>query len=145
MKYIILLSIALLGACSVINEVGQYAKDNPIVVDAATRQAVFRYIDAAETEAGKAARAQDIIQRVRRVDARIEGNPSANVETLMSVISSEVEWDGLSIPDRMLVQDILTLVRLNLENKQREGMLHPDALVGIRAILQTAVSTAMLL
>ena len=67
------------------------------------------------------------------------------VDSPEDATESQVKWDKLSPADRFLVQDILTLVRLNLENKQREGLLDPEAVVGIRALLETALQAALLL
>lgn len=142
---ITLLFALILSACSVLNDVGRYAQDNPIIVDAATRQAVFRYIDAGETEADKSSRAKAVIDTVRDVDAFLQGNPTASVDGLLGVVEAQVKWGKLSVADRFLVQDILSLVRLNLENKQREGLLDPEAVIGVRALLETALQAALLL
>lgn len=146
MKTAITLLLALsLASCSFLNDVGQYAQDNPIIVDAATRQAVFRYIDAGETEADKNSRAEAVVDTVRDVDSFLQGSPTSSVDTLLGVVEAQVKWGKLSTADRFLVQDILSLVRLNLENKQREGLLDPEAVIGIRALLETALQAALLL
>ena len=143
--YLLLALLVSLAGCSILNDVGQYASDNPLIVNAAVRQAVFRYIDAGNSEAAKNARARGVIEVVQEVDTFLEGNPTASVSTLLAVAQEHIPWGNLEIADRLLVEDILAMVRLSLEQKQSEGLLDPDAVVGLRAILQTAVSTAALL
>ena len=45
------LLVCSIAGCSVIEDLGQTAADNQLVVDIAVRQAVFRYIDAGDTKA----------------------------------------------------------------------------------------------
>lgn len=146
MKIVLVLLLAIAAAaCSVLDSIGTYANDNPLLVDAATRQAVYRYVDAGGTEAAKTNRAKHVVDAVVDLDGFLEGNPTASVSTLLAVIDSHVKWDELAVVDRLLVEDIMTLVKLSLEAKQEQGVLSDDAVVGIRALLRTAVQTASLL
>lgn len=141
MRIILVLALAMLVSCSLIDA----SSRNPILVDIATRQAVYRYIDAAETEQGKIERAGDVVQRLRNVDAFLQGNPASSISTLLDVLESQIEWDSLSRADRILVQDIVSLVKLNLEQKAKEEMLDQNAVIGLRNIINIAISTASML
>lgn len=141
MRIILVLALAMLVSCSLIDA----SSRNPILVDIATRQAVYRYIDAAETEQGKIERAGDVVQRLRNVDAFLQGNPTSSISTLLDVLESQIEWDSLSRADRILVQDIVSLVKLNLEQKAKEEMLDQNAVIGLRNIINIAISTASML
>lgn len=145
MRYILILTMAFVTACSTIANIGEYANNNPVVIDIATRQAVYRYIDAAETEQGKADRAGDVVQRLRNVDAYLQGNPTASIETLLVVLEQQIDWESLSNADQILVLDIMTLVKANLESKANEQMLDADAIVGLRSIINIAITTASML
>jgi len=116
-----------------------------LVADAATRQAVFRYIDSGDTEDAKSERARHVVEAVRKVDAFLEGNPRATAAGVIDVVRAYVDWDELAPADRLLVQDILALVELSLQNKQHEGLLDPQAVVSVRRMLNTAVTAAALL
>ncbi len=144
-KLILTIFVTLVAGCSVLNDIGRYAQENPIVVDAATRQAVFRYIDAGDTEVAKDKRARQVVTVIKNVDDFLQGNPTASTTTLLVVVESQIKWDKLALADRVLVQDVMSLVRLNLENKQREGLLDENAVIGIRAVLKTAQAAALLL
>lgn len=141
MRIILVLALAMLVSCSLIDA----SSRNPIVVDIATRQAVYRYIDAADTEQGKIERAGDVVQRLRNVDAFLQGNPTSNISTLLDVLDAQIDWDSLSRADRILVQDIVALVKLNLEQKAKEEMLDQNAVIGLRNIIKIAISTASML
>lgn len=145
MKAIYFLPFFLLCGCSIFNAVGDYSSKNPVIIDIATRQAVYRYIDAAETEQAKIERAGDVVQRLRNVDAFLQGSPTASISTLLDVLNSQIEWDKLSRADKILVQDIVALVKLNLEQKAKEEMLDPDSIIGLRNIISIAISTASML
>ena len=64
---------------------------------------------------------------------------------LLAVIESEIRWDKLAISDALLLRDVMAVVRHNLQNRQSEGLLDADAVVGLRAVLNTARATAALL
>lgn len=148
MKKLILataLSLGALTGCSALEHVGQYSRENPLVVNAATRQAVFRYIDAGETETDKSNRAKSVIDAVREVDAFLEGNPTASIGALLQVIDAQIKWDKLNPADRLLIKDIVTMVGMSLEDKLKAGLLSEDAVIGLRALFDTAITTAMLL
>jgi hypothetical protein len=136
----ITLSAIVLSSCSVLVGSG-----NTVIVDIATRQAVFRYIDAGETEKDKDKRAGRVVDAVRVLDSFLGGNPTADTSTLLSVLEGHVKWDRLSAQDKFLVKDIIGLIRLSLERKQREGLLDPETVIVIRQLLNTAKTAAMLL
>lgn len=141
MKNLLICLCVVLSACAVVDSVN----NNPVVVDIATRQAVYRYIDAAETEQGKIERAGDVVQRLRNVDAFLQGNPTSSISTLLDVLNSQIEWESLSMADRVLVQDIMSIVKLNLEQKAKEQILDQDAVIGLRNVINIAITTASML
>lgn len=143
--FLALCALVVISGCQVFKSIGEYANENPIAVQIVTRQAVFRYIDAGDTQAAKDSRAASVMDVVQRADAFLEGNPVASVDTLLQVVDSAINWEGLSAADRLLVQDVMTLVALSLEQRQSEGLLDEDAVIGLRAILRTSVEAAELL
>lgn len=139
MKILLIVLISFLCGCaSILN-------DNSVMVDIAVRQAVFHYIDAAESEAGKDKRAAQVVQAVRNVDKYLEGNPTASPDVILVVIESQVRWDKLSLTDAAILRDVMMLVRHNLQNRQSEGLLDVDAVIAIRSILNAAATAASLL
>lgn len=130
--------LLLVSGCATLNT-------NPLLVDMAVRQAVLRYIDAGDSEADKHKRAAAVVAVVQKADSFLEGEPQADVSTLLLVVDHAINWDALSPADRMLLSDVMTLVKHALQEKQSEGILDGAALVGLRALFETAATTAALL
>lgn len=130
------------GGCSAIKGLAEFTQENQIVVDVAVRQAVYRYIDAGDTEADKDARAGSVGKVVRKVDSYLEGDPTAGPGTLLKVVDSSIRWDKISNADAALLRDVMTLVRHNLQNRQSEGLLDTDAVIALKGVLKIALLTA---
>lgn len=132
--------IALTG-CSTIERAGDWVNGNPLVADMATRQAVARYIDASGDPQG---RAQDVMARLQRAQNDLQGDPVVGVQGIMAVLESHVDWDQLSPGDKLLVQDIMLMVQIQLAEKQADEKLSQDTVLAVRSLLRTAISAASL-
>lgn len=134
--------LAAVTACSLVERAGIFVNDNPVVADMVVRQAVARYIDAADGGEAKSQRAADVKIVVERTTKFLDGNPQSSVTGIMAVLDSNIAWDRLSAVDRLLVQDIMLMVQIQLAEKQAEDQLSADTVLAIRSLLRTAITAA---
>lgn len=137
----LVLSVVVSG-CSLVQTVGDYFSENPLVASVVVRQSVVRYIDAGESPIDILKRKDDTIDVLTKTLDYLDGNPRARVDALMSVLREHIEWDSLSAPDRLLLMDVIEFVQTSLEAKQAENELPEDTALAIRALLVTAISAA---
>lgn len=140
----IVLLLTTLTGCSVINSINDYINENPVLVNIATNQTVVRYIEAAETVDKKRARAEDFERRANKVLSFIDGNPETTVDGLLSIIDSAVDWQGLSIPDRILVSDIIALIEVELRKYEGRQDFSNKTKFALRELFVVAIQAARL-
>lgn len=136
-----ILGLGLVG-CSAIEKAGETLKENPVVADLVVRQAVFRYIEAGDTHEEQIARGDRVCAVVTATETYLIGSPEARVAELLTVIDSQIHWDALSRADRLLVEDVMLIVQLELERRQQRAELSTDAVLGIEALLNSAKKSA---
>ena len=132
-----------LTACSSLELVSDYVSDNPLLAQVATRQAVAQYISDGETIEDEIERAQQVKKRIAKVLLFVDEESSASVSQLMTVIDSSIEWDELTYQDRLLVQDIVSLVEIELQSATEPIITESTKLV-LRTLFETALSAASL-
>lgn len=139
----LVLTSALITACSTFELVSDYVSDNPLIAQLATRQAVAQYIAEGETLEEEIARAQSVKKRITKVLLFVDENARATVPELMAVIDSAIDWDELTYHDRLLVQDIVRLVEIELE--EATGPRIPEeARIVLVTLFRTAISAAQM-
>lgn len=147
MKFTSLLQAALvavflcLGGCQAITTLGDYVSENPLVAQIATRQAVAQYISAGETIEEEIERAEQVKKRITKVLLFVDENAEATVPDLMAVIDDSIEWEQLTIQDRLLVQDIVALVEAELQ-KATEPIIPESTRIVLVTLFRTALSAA---
>jgi len=132
------LSLGFIPGCSFLQSVGDQIDENRVLVSLATSQVVSRYIEAAGNVDAQKSRASDVQRRINKVLAYVDGKPRATTDRLLSVIDSVIDWDKLSISDRILVLEIVRLVKSELISAQNNEV----EIVAIRDLLKTAISIA---
>lgn len=137
-------AVLVITACAALEQAGDWVNDNPLVADLVVRQSVARYIDAGDTQVEKSQRAADVKTVIERTTTYLDGNPQTGVAGIMDALNANIAWDRLSAADRLLVQDIMLMVQLNLAQKQAEDQLAADTALAVRSLLRTAVSAASL-
>lgn len=132
-----------LSSCSTIDSLSDYVNENPVFASIAARQAVGRYISAAKTPEAEAQRAADVQKRINKVMAYLDGDPETNVDGLLNVIDSAIDWAELVPADRILVTDVVTLIEGELRKYETQTPEISDtAKIAIRSLLKVAVSAA---
>lgn len=136
-----LVAVIQLAGCAQLAGLGDWANENPLVADIVTRQAVARYIIADYDQQSRAAR---VVTVIASAEEFLDGNPTATVDAIFFVVQANINWEGLSIPDRILVEDLLAIIQYQLQQKQIQGSLDPDEVLGVRSLLKTARDAASL-
>lgn len=140
----VFLCLSLVG-CSVMETLGDYLNENPVFTSMATRQAVGRYIAAGKTVEEERERAADVQRRISKVMHYVDGNPTTSIDTLLAIIDSNIEWEKLEPVDRLLVQDVVMLVEVELRKYESEANVLSDTTsIAIKALFQTAISAAQI-
>lgn len=141
-KVMVLLVCLLMAGCATTHKLVSYMQSNPLVVNIAAKQAVFRYIDAGITHEAKIERAEQVREVLDKVEYFLEGNPTASSATLLLVVKSHIDLDQLSPSDRLLVEDVMTIIENNIITSEKAGLLGPDAVIRIRVLIRTLVRAA---
>ncbi len=142
MKLRLLVLTVFLVGCAQLSSLGDWANENPAVADIVIRQSVARYIGGGDTADDEAVRAESVTRVAALAESFLDGNPKATVDELLRVVDASIDWGSMSVPDRLLVEDLLTLTQMQLLAKQTDGALDPDELLGVRSLLKTARSAA---
>jgi chorismate mutase len=129
--------------CSTFEGLRDYVADNPLVASIATRQAVARYIAQGKTLEDEYERAEQVEKRIQKVLLFLDADASATSDRLLQVIDSSIEWEQLTPYDRILVQDIVSMVAAELESAS-EPQISPETKIVISTLLNTAMSAARL-
>lgn len=137
--------LALAASCAYISAAGSAADSHELLADAAVRHAVFAYINDAETEGEKHARAAQVTKVAGAIDLLVVGNPDATAETLLAVINSQIDWAKVDPHDELLIRDVLKQIEHHLNKRHDEGLLSPSVALGLRNILKTVITTAAML
>lgn len=135
--------LCLFSGCSTIETLGDYVADNPLVAQIATRQAVAQYIAEGETIEDEIERARHVQKRIQKVMLYLDGEPKARVDELMAVIDGSIDWEELTFADRMLVQEIVNLVEVEL-SKAEQPVIPESTKIVLRTLFETAISAASL-
>lgn len=135
---VLLMSLFLFSGCQTLPDI----LDNPMYVEIGARQAVARYIDAGNTEEEKNKRAANVVDTVSKALEYLDGYPRATASDLVTAVESNISWEKLSYSDRFLVKDIMTYLRMNLEEKQHEGLIESNVIIRVRALLNTIIVSA---
>lgn len=134
-----------ISGCSTLDNAFSFVDKNPEIVNIATRQAVFRYVEAGMTTEEKDKRASKVYNVVKQLTEFLDANPEATVNTLLDVLNSKIDWQGMKSSDVILVQDIMTLVQISLKEKQQEELIQSSTIIKVKTLLTVIEKTAQLL
>lgn len=132
-----------LTGCSTFDSLGDYVSSNPLVASIATRQAVASYIAQGESLEEEYQRAEQVQRRIQKVLIYLDSDAEATAYDLMRVINDSINWDELTLQDRLLVQDIVSLVENELSAVQ-VGAISGETKLALAGLFETAISAARL-
>lgn len=139
---IVCIVVLLMVGCSTIETLGDYVSENELFTSIAARQAVGRYIAAGDTLESENERARDVESILTKANKYLDGNPIATTDGLFEVVNSSIKWDSISISDRILIQDILLLLKSELQEYELENNITDKSKIAIRSLFDTAISAA---
>lgn len=141
-QFIIILMLTLMVGCTAIERIGDYVSENELIVTIAARQAVGRYIAAGGTLEEETRRAKAVESRLTKINEYLDGNPMATTDDIIEVVESNIDWASLEAHDKMLVGDIIAILKKELEKREYETGIKESSLIAIRALFDTAISAA---
>ena len=143
MRVLVLLGLlAVLSGCTAFNTLGDYINENEVLTSIAARQAVAHYIAAGDTIEAENKRAKQIETRLERIAHYIDGNPKATSDSLLALVNASIDWGELERADKLLVEDIMTLLEKELKQYDSGGGLSESSRIALRGLFDTAISAA---
>jgi hypothetical protein len=104
-KILVLTLLLTLSGCGV----SKWINENPYLSDVGSKQAVARYIEAGDTPEQEQARVQGVLAWVSVGELYLTGE-SATKAGLVALLTQSVNWDGMSVADRLLIEDLVFAV-----------------------------------
>lgn len=139
-----LFAASLITACETMESLGDYFQDNPVFVSMTARQLMVRYIEKEKTEDAQKAKAIRVDSRLNLILVYMNGNPLATVDSLMDVVNDNIDWGKLTKADRLLVQDMILLVKNSLLKGKDGKTLPPETMLSLRELLSVMRSAVAL-
>jgi uncharacterized protein YceK len=131
--FLIICTSLILSGCSTFETLGDYVKDNPVFASTAFRYATAKYINNDDK------RAAQVVERGSKVLAFIDSNPTVTVSAVMQYLDATIDWSSLDLADRLLVQDIISIVEADLRAQESQ-----NPLVNVREVFEVIVNAALL-
>lgn len=121
---------------------GDYIRENPTFVSIGTRTAIEFYIEQKDTLQQRIDRAKDVERRFQKLLVFVDDNPTAPIDELVEYANSIIDWDELSPNDRVIVQEVVSLIEKEVRIYAEKNKLDENARVALRSIFEVAVSAA---
>ena len=141
-KLIILVLLTAVVGCSSLEKLGDYINENEMFTTIAVRQVVSRYIATGETLEDEKKRASQVESRILKIKNYVSGDPVASISGLLEVAENSINWEDLEQADKLLVSDIITLLKSELESKSESNTLSDSSKIAIKGMFDTAISAA---
>lgn len=129
-------------SCGVIERVGEWIDENPLVAQLAVSQAVARYIEGGDSDADINKRRDDVVYVMSRTLEFIDTSTEVRADQIFDVFMGQVDWGSLTVADRLLAVEAIRLVQDSIERRVLAGELNEDTVLVLRGIVQTAIDTA---
>lgn len=128
-----------LSGCQTFESLGDYLSENPVFASVSFRYATAKYIERGDTTIDRRQRQNNVIETGAKVKAFIEANPTIAVSSVMQYLDAVIDWGKLDTSDRILVQEIITIVEADLLAQEAE-----NPLVNLKELLETIINAAIL-
>lgn len=122
--------------------ISNFVDKNPLIVDIAVRESVVRYIDQGETLELKKLRALKANAVLDKVKLFVDSGEEVKVSGIIAFTNSAIDWDSLSIPDKIIIQDILLIVQAKLNSEA--DLINPETVIKLNALINTAKSATLI-
>jgi type IV pilus biogenesis protein CpaD/CtpE len=85
---------------------------------------------------------ETIVSVATAAKAIVGGDATATLLTLQEFVSGELDKAGLSAPDRVLANALVSLIVAELQAKVGEGLIEPDQRIRVANILDLVIAAA---
>ena len=141
MKLYTLILIFLLTGCAGLSKA---LNDNELLVYLAVKNSTLQYIEKS-ADKDNAAEAQRIINAVAKAEAYIGDTADPSLDAVLEIIKAHTNYAKLSIADKSLIDDIITISKKTLENEKIKAPdLNTDSVKAIKSILGSIKAAAQL-
>jgi hypothetical protein len=140
-KFVLFLAALALSGCAALSGISDIVNENTFLVDTVVSQATARVIEA---QPDTKAAAAETIRVVDNALLFIDKNPKAIIADVVSEFINSINWDNMSVSDRILVENVIIEVQKSLLSRVEDGDIPADELIGIRSVLGTAKRTAQM-
>lgn len=116
-------------------------KENDAVVRLVLQQATLRAIDASGHPESRALRVIEIVTDARKF---VSGNPQSTVDVITQVVVAQIDFEGMSPADQLLVRDLISIATAEIQSRINTGDLNGEQLVYVDTVLGYIESAAQL-
>lgn len=129
----VLFAALFVGGCA---QLSKTLNDNEVLSYIAVKNSTAQYIDkTAKTEAGKKAKASRVLAAANKAELFIDTNPTASIGTVVDVVKANANYGGLSIVDKMLIDDLLFIATRGIKEEQTEKSLPDNYVVDLKKVI----------
>lgn len=112
---------------------------NDVLVDIAVSQGVIRFVEAGATPADDAKRREDLIAALSVARQFVSRDKAVSSVNWAEEFVRLMNWDSLSVPDQILLAQVLELVRSELELRTADDA---ELKVYLGRVIDVAIHTA---
>lgn len=112
---------------------------NDVLVDIAVSQGVIRYVEAGATAVEDADRRERLITALSVARQFVGADSPALGSNWADEFVKLMDWDALSVPDQILISQVLTLVQQEIESRTANEV---DVKVSLARLIDVAINTA---
>lgn len=112
---------------------------NDVLVDIAVTQGVVRYVEAGATAVEDAERRERLIAALSVARQFIGSDSPALGNDWADQFVKLMDWDAISVPDQVLISQVLTLVQQEIESRTANEI---EVKVSLARLIDVAINTA---
>jgi len=106
--------------------------------------AVMKYIAAAKDASQQQARADRVAAVAGKAIDLVDAGTVSTVPLIEQAVRDQIDWSTISLPDRLLIDNLIVLVRQELLARIRDKAMPADTALAVRQVLSWIESAAML-
>jgi hypothetical protein len=106
--------------------------------------ATMKYISGAKGAQAQNARASRVADVASKAQALAQGGAASTIPLIEQAVRDQIDWTKVDMADRLLIDNLITLVRAELEARVSDGGIPADQMLAVREVLGWVVSAASL-
>ena len=104
--------------------------------------ATMKYISNVKSPDAQRARAERVIAAVSVARSIADGGAAAAIPDIELAVRDAIDWTKISAADRLLIDNLIMLVRAELVDRFSDGTLRPEQVLAVRDVLTWVESGA---